>query len=300
MQERIFKFSNAGLLLNAPISALIGCLFAIGFLSFLGTDIPAELKNHLAETMAILVALLGSGIATYGVLVTLRFHEQCRQDDRHGRLTANRILLAASLSEIHEIAELNAKITLANCRAATIGKGAIQDELTEFEGEEILPFISGENLEVFQNVIELTDPTTRNWLAAISNHFQVSRARTRHSEWTTLDDDLPVFITGGYDDVLGWVLVRNLTSNCFDYARGEKSEMPNHIQVETWNAPLRQEFKSNSGHIVIDAYDKLRTRQVHKFAQYFINDEDSHLETLEFQDLAERKLIYASYPTPSK
>ncbi|NIY71961.1 hypothetical protein HCZ30_05865 [Marivivens donghaensis] len=277
---------------------MIGLLFGIAFFLVLDSDLTEQTKNYFVEIVSILVVLLSAGIATYGVLVTLDFQDRSRQLDRNGRLTANRILLSAVLSEIYRIAEHNARVVLAKGRAARDGEGINDDELTRYEHEYILPFVTGENFAIFQNVIEFADPQTRNWLSAISNHFQVAKSRTEGTKIEPLEENEIIGVIGTYENVLEWILVRNLAANCFKYARGEVPEMEDRISTKSWLFPLLQDFSSNRPIKIIREYDSLIKRQNVLFESR--TKESSASETLRFDYLVEKQLIYSNYPSPSK
>lgn len=227
---------------------MLGILIGLFFMYVLNSNFSDRFVDNFFNLTSILFVFLGAGLATFGVLISLNQTETTRQQERQSRLKANRALLTPILSEISQAADLNCRIFLAKSRAnrdANENLNTPRDELSEYASQEILlvqPFISGEYFQIYRDCIELADDTSRNWLIAISNSYQLASARTSRSDDIALEVDPDDFdICTAYSICTDWLLVRNLTNHCFEYARGRSDEIQELIPLTEIYAGLRKE-----------------------------------------------------------
>lgn len=294
---------NLKFLKNISLGACLGSIVGICFCWILDSSLSDALQRYGTFLLSAVVTLFGSGIALFSALMTFNRQEEIRREDNEKELMASRAFLAPALAEVHQRAERNARITLATARRKTLGNKTPSDSLSEYEGQPMKPFPDGQIFDILFDNVKIADPTSRNWLAAIANHYQVALARTDDLEFSPLNEDLQAGSLGSYDLVLDWVTVSNLTSHCFNYARGRTDTVDRFISTANWLSPLRQAFGPLVVSTIIPEYDSLEARQRQNFRHVFKLDEETNpldLEPLSFTELAEKNLISSSYPIPSK
>ena len=229
-------------LLNFPFGIFIGSIFTFGLAWVLDSNVGEEIQKNWTYGLSALVTLLGATIALVGVFSSIENQNSIAQDNRNRDLAAAKAVLPLALTKMRRVADQGFEYS--------------------FQSDEFLKNVENINtvandvdlpdnvISIFQNCIRGAPATTGRWISVLIAHYQLARSSLDYSA-NTLDS--LISSDNRAESAARWAIVRALADHLWGFARGELSEAPNNLDLQSISMPiLSNHFGTQIGSLAID------------------------------------------------
>ena len=215
-------------LLNFPLGIFLGTSFTLLFVWILVSDLSPPFERVVAGIFGAIAGLIAAFLALAGVLTNIANQNHLAEKQRRRKLVAAKAVLPLVLSQMAIVARRGAEISIRQNIQPKIPSELIA-ELT----------LSKEVIATLQATIEQTDRQDGNRLANLVRRYQVCLTKTarliaRNDFAVRVDCDLS----------LSWVILFRLVEDCFEYSRGEASNIPEKLNRPKLRAFYEKELKA--------------------------------------------------------